>query len=169
LVRDAAQQAQPRVSSAFQKVSDLFDDLLAGNHIDPQRLGSVAKDAFQEFRAWQMGGGYTNYHPPMANESDIHDSDPAFAGSRDPRQRARYRPGFHQEEEVPIDDAAQLAAARAKARQVMGFGPRDLITKDILKARYRKLAKKHHPDLGGSPARMREINDANEILEKAIP
>lgn len=35
---------------------------------------------------------------------------------------------------------------------------------DDIKAAYRKLAKKYHPDLGGDPEKFKEINEANDIL-----
>lgn len=35
---------------------------------------------------------------------------------------------------------------------------------DDIKAAYRKLAKKHHPDLGGDPEKFKEISEANDIL-----
>jgi molecular chaperone DnaJ len=37
-------------------------------------------------------------------------------------------------------------------------------TADEIKSAYRKLAKKHHPDLGGDPEKFKEINQANDIL-----
>lgn len=77
---------------------------------------------------------------------------------------------------------AQEAEARARAseigraRRTLGFGARDQITPEILKARYRELARKWHPDrYVGDPAkqkaatsRMAEINAAMEILQKPV-
>lgn len=37
-------------------------------------------------------------------------------------------------------------------------------TADEIKSAYRKLAKKHHPDLGGDPEKFKEINEAHDIL-----
>ncbi len=166
---DAAQQAQPRVSTAFQQISDLFDDFLAGRPFDRQKVGDLAAHAINE-AAWRMGGSYTGYHPPIVDESQIHDTDPN--GYRDTRRaRPRPPPGYRWHDEEPSEtvDAAQLDLDRAKARATLGFGPRDVLTRDILKNRFRALAKKHHPDRGGSLERMKEISAANDILEKAIP
>lgn len=35
---------------------------------------------------------------------------------------------------------------------------------DDIKSAYRKLAKKHHPDLGGDPEKFKELNEAHDIL-----
>ena len=38
---------------------------------------------------------------------------------------------------------------------------------DWLRDRYRELASRHHPDHGGDPARMREVNQAYERIRNA--
>ena len=48
------------------------------------------------------------------------------------------------------------------ALEVLGL-PR-LITKEDIKKQYRYLAKKYHPDQGGDPKKMEEINSANSLL-----
>lgn len=63
---------------------------------------------------------------------------------------------------------AEERAARARARLVMGFEPDQEITADLLKARYRELAKRHHPDRGGSVAKMQELNVAMDVLTKSL-
>jgi curved DNA-binding protein CbpA len=40
---------------------------------------------------------------------------------------------------------------------------------DVIRAAYRILARKHHPDMGGAPARMAAINDAWAILGDQVP
>lgn len=161
---DAAQQAQPRMSTVMQNVSDLFDDFVAGRPIAHQKIGDVAAQAINEF-AWAMGGGFTNFSPPIADGAQaIRDHAERFYKQR--QQRAR--PSFF-EEEAPADpEAAQRAKDAARARQILGFGPGDKITRDVLKQRFRQLAKKHHPDIGGSPERMKEVTWANDVLEKAL-
>ena len=43
-----------------------------------------------------------------------------------------------------------------------------LITKADIKRQYRYIAKKHHPDLGGDPQEMEQINYAYRLLMKYI-
>lgn len=42
-------------------------------------------------------------------------------------------------------------------------------TLEELKAEFKKLAMKHHPDLGGSTEDMQEINNEYDILSKVLP
>lgn len=46
--------------------------------------------------------------------------------------------------------------------QILGCKPTDTIEK--IKAAYRKLTKKHHPDRGGNPEKFKEIQEAWEVL-----
>ena len=43
-----------------------------------------------------------------------------------------------------------------------------MITKQEIKAQYRHLAAKHHPDRGGSEKQMQRINDAYKLLMNYI-
>lgn len=49
-------------------------------------------------------------------------------------------------------------------RVVLGFTPGQKLTADEIKRRHRELARKHHPDRGGSVAKMQEINAAVDQL-----
>jgi hypothetical protein len=49
-------------------------------------------------------------------------------------------------------------------RSVLGFSPGERLTTDMVKKRYRELARQHHPDVGGSTAKMQEINIAADEL-----
>jgi hypothetical protein len=46
------------------------------------------------------------------------------------------------------------------------LGLKAWVTEDVVRARYRELAKQHHPDVGGDPAKFREIQAAFEAWEK---
>lgn len=56
------------------------------------------------------------------------------------------------------------AVARTAARKTFGWPVTKVFTADELKLRYRELAKKHHPDRGGSPQKMAQVNDAMDVL-----
>lgn len=66
------------------------------------------------------------------------------------------------------DPAEQAAAQRARdvswARRILGFKATIPLTKDEVKKRFRELARKHHPDVGGTDAKMADLNRAMEIL-----
>jgi curved DNA-binding protein CbpA len=47
----------------------------------------------------------------------------------------------------------------------LGFSPSEPITLELLQQRRRVLARKHHPDRGGSVAKMQTINAAADVLE----
>lgn len=49
-------------------------------------------------------------------------------------------------------------------RVVLGFAVGQKVTAEDIKKRHRELARKHHPDRGGSVARMQEINAAVDQL-----
>lgn len=49
-------------------------------------------------------------------------------------------------------------------RVVLGFAAGQKVTAAEVKARHRELARKHHPDRGGSVARMQEVNAAVDQL-----
>jgi hypothetical protein len=50
------------------------------------------------------------------------------------------------------------------ARSVMGFTDKETLTVEQVKDRKRVLAKRHHPDRGGSVEMMARINDAADVL-----
>lgn len=172
----AAEQAQPRYSTAFQQVSELFDDILQGRGVDKKKVGDMVGQAINDFaEQWGMGGGYTDYHPPLTDDANVDD---APGGPRGRQQRRAARGGFRPppgfrwppgwfNDEAPIDpELAELEAAAKQARVVLGFGPAEVLTPEILKTRFRALALKHHPDRGGSPDRMKSITAANDVLER---
>jgi len=53
-----------------------------------------------------------------------------------------------------------------RACQVLGLDPRTTAPAEARK-RYRQLARTHHPDVGGDPERMKEINAAWDLLRRA--
>ncbi len=55
-----------------------------------------------------------------------------------------------------------------RARKVLGLASSGTLTPEIVKAQHRKLARKHHPDLGGRTEDMQKINAAVEQLERDL-
>lgn len=53
-------------------------------------------------------------------------------------------------------------------RDVMAFDPSQTVTLALVTARYRDLCKQHHPDVGGSEAKMKELNWAMQEAEKEL-
>lgn len=67
---------------------------------------------------------------------------------------------------VPPRDPQAEAKAKAisAARRALGFSAKEPLTEELIRARRQQLARKHHPDRGGSVERMAQINDAVDIL-----
>lgn len=136
---------------AGEHLGGIIDDFFHGRPFDPAKVQS----AVNEF-AWSMGGGYTSYHP---------DLEPQQHSQFDPPPDFRPPPNWGQREEVPPPPPqGPTPQDLQNARRALGFGPADLLTEDTIKERRRQLARKHHPDRGGSTARMQAINDACDVL-----
>jgi hypothetical protein len=50
------------------------------------------------------------------------------------------------------------------ARVILGFRPDEKLTVEQVKKRHKELALKHHPDRGGDPAKMTNLNRARDAL-----
>lgn len=53
-------------------------------------------------------------------------------------------------------------------RTILGFSENDALTKSNVQARFRKLAKQHHPDVGGNCTKMAEISAAYKEAERYL-
>lgn len=77
---------------------------------------------------------------------------------------ADWRSAFKQR--MGLDEAlAAVKNSKKTPRGILGVG-RTAIWEEI-KSAYRKLARQHHPDLGGDAAEFRNIQAAYEVLEDA--
>lgn len=146
-----------------QAAVDVLEDLLAGEPVTRGRINEAISDLFG---AWSMGGNIAQgYYPDIDPGSARSDTPPNFR----PPSDFRPPPGWPFGGMPPIDPAiAELQEARRRARQVMGFAATEPLTKETLKARYRELMKKHHPDRGGTEEKTRLINAANDVLEAEL-
>lgn len=59
----------------------------------------------------------------------------------------------------------RLAMSVQEAKDALGFKTTDEPTKEQISKAYKNLALKHHPDRGGDPAKMVELNVAKDVLE----
>lgn len=82
------------------------------------------------------------------------------------QQEVRGRVSQVRERVIDPDMAKKIEHAKAcgRARAVMGFTAQEPLTVDIIKARHRELARKHHPDKGGDTVKMQRINGSADIL-----
>lgn len=156
------------LTSRPQGVTRLFDmlgDFLAGKRINGRDAIGVAREIYEDWQS-SMGGGY---RPPI-NEQDRTDH-----RQRDGQSAPNWPPGGQPGDGAgarrrwrPPDPDAVRAAAYARARKVMGFAPDDVLTVEEVNARRKRLARKHHPDLGGSTERMARINEAADLLLESL-
>lgn len=111
-----------------------------------------------------MLGGRT-FVPPQPPSRAPGSSPPPSSGAWDPvGQWWQEQQRRQQQQQRPRQDVDELAADRVAARRAFGWPPGKKLDGDELKTRYRELAKKNHPDRGGSPDRMAKINHAMDVL-----
>lgn len=138
-----------------QRVSDLVTDFLQGKRLTQDEVMGVVQDVAQ-----QWSGMAGEYRPPIdaRGRTDHHQYT---------RQDAPWtpRPGQGSRQAPPVDpQQEELRVARLRARKVLGFATNQRLTPDDVKQRKRELAKRNHPDQGGSTAKMATINDAADVL-----
>lgn len=66
---------------------------------------------------------------------------------------------------VFVTDEAKAVVDAASPFEILGVSPSAPM--EVITAAYRALAAKHHPDRGGDPQKMQEINIAYEAIQKA--
>jgi hypothetical protein len=140
-----------------QTAIDVLNDLLSGQRVSRDRVKDAVGDLFA---AWSMGGNIAQGYYPDISGQDAPTGDP-FRDFHREQGRQRRSPQFDPE-------LAELQEARRRARIVMGFAETEPITREQLRARYRDLVRKHHPDLGGSLEKMKLVNAANDVLEAEL-
>ena len=153
---DAAQEAgSPKTGG----IASVLSDLLTGGRVKRVHVDRALQEVL-------IGLGVVDEHGKFVPPANF--SPPAgwpFPGRSPPQQQARGRMPPRQPQQPPQIDELELQ--RRRARQTLGFGaePR---TAEMVKQRRRELAKQHHPDAGGSAASMARINDAADLLLKAV-
>jgi curved DNA-binding protein CbpA len=174
------QEAGPGLGT---QLGGLLDTFLSGHRPSPQQIDQVIAGVatrlagrpvsmaeIEEIRAGLSSAAHfspSSFGPSSRSSSG---SDTSWY------QRARDAAARAAQNRAPPDPAAQRAAYEQKlrlrkiteARSLLGFTPKEPITKEMLKARHRELAKKHHPDRGGSADMMAKINDAMDTLSDPV-
>lgn len=138
-------------------------DMFAGRKIDSNKVAQDLTEAI-----WESGGSFGEFRPDVGDvdwETMFQQARERVHAARGAYQQHRQQ-GSGQRQRPPSEDPEHVQRMRAvqAARATLGFGPRDAITKEILKARHRELAKRHHPDRGGSLERMKIINSAVDLI-----
>lgn len=143
---------------------DMIGDMLNGKPINNQDAMGIASDLFA---AWNgMGAAY---RPPIdAHGQTTHGRSAPFVpfgGWPGAGRPAGWWPGAGTPPPPRMDPQEQARReAVARARKTMGFTDAERLSEDAITDRRKRLARKHHPDLGGSLERMTIINDAADVL-----
>jgi hypothetical protein len=142
-MRDAGRPRPP-----LGGVTDLLDRLVNGRRVSRKvwegAIGDVAEILGQHTQQQQQQQQPGNRPPP--NWGWV----PEWARPKPP---------------APPDPAIE---ARQRARIVLGFSPTEQLSLEILTRRRRELARKHHPDRGGSVVKMQAVNAAADVLEAEL-
>lgn len=162
-VRAQQQRAGAAVASGAG-VTELLDRLLNRKRVSRAVLEDALSDVtafYEQYRAQQSAERPPNYVPPnTADERRARGGHAWWDGIADQVRRAQ---------QPPVDPrVAELKARRARARAALGLDQTSTITADQLRDLRRKLSRIHHPDRGGTAAKMAEINDAIDVLEQSL-
>lgn len=150
-----------------EKLGTLLDQVLAGQVPSPVDLEQMAADlvgrvigrtvTVEEVQQVRHG----NYQP-------LRDVAEQYRRARAQRAQGPRAPGpspFDPEQAAKIEFAKECGRARA----VLGFSKDDVLSEPVIKARHRELARKNHPDMGGSTEKMQRINWAADVLLHSLP
>lgn len=157
VMRDAGRPPQP-----LGGLADLVDRFVSGKRVTAKvwkgAMGDVAAilDQYQQQQGQpqpqqQASAGSGGFRPP-----------PGFT----PPPNWGWVPPWARPQPPPPPDP--LVLERKRARVVLGLTPTEALTLEILTKRRRELARKHHPDRGGSVAKMQSINAAADVLEAEL-
>ncbi len=156
--------ARAESKSPFAAVADIFDRFMNGGRLSESDLRNAynnVDDIIRGARAGDFSGLGSEYHPPS----------PPRAAQGHNHGHAHPPPGQHEpfnQAPPPPRDTEADHVALLRARKLLGFSQTEIVTAESLKARHRDLAKKHHPDRGGSLAKMQAINAAVDTVAASL-
>lgn len=90
------------------------------------------------------------YHSSANNQNRNHHEEYKASDYRENTERAF----------VPPSEGITLQ----KAYGIFGFQMSDALTEEVIKKKYKLLAKKHHPDMGGKPEDFQKLKEAHKLL-----
>lgn len=141
-------------------LGQVVGDFLRGKRITPDDIFRAAGEIF---------GGFPSVHP--AGGARVHPGDHQHRPAWDPRNwdpdwtaRQQQHQQQRQRQAQSFDPDLELQRELGAARMELGFQHREPLTVERVEKRRKELARKHHPDLGGSPERMVRINQAADLL-----
>jgi hypothetical protein len=134
-------------------IDSIIEEVFRTGGVSAATLQQMARDAMNTVA--QALGGFGGVAYPQMPRYQNGVPRPGQAPPRPPPRRA-----------PPPPDPDEVA--RQRARQVLGFTPREPLTEEVIKARRRDLALRHHPDRGGSVDAMSKVNDAADTLLAAV-
>lgn len=144
----------------YNPINAVVDDIKNGRSVNVGDVVAAAADLFSTMFAGRSpyaggassGAGPIPPRPPPPPNSGHRSAWDPFGAWQQQRQSSPPPP-------PPSDSMARTAA-----RKTFQWPATKVFTADELKARYRELAKKHHPDRGGSAQKMAQVNDAMDVL-----
>lgn len=141
-------------------IADVLGKLFTGKPVTSDDVSAAASAAARAVFGQPVG--IPMPQPPRVGTYPWIFSNPPGPAPYPPPPGARRPP----RQPPPPDREAErdAEASRAAARVVLGIGPRVKLTKAMLDKLRRDLARKHHPDRGGSTEKMKQINSAVDIL-----
>lgn len=143
-----------RPQRAGQRVVDLLTSVLRGKKVTDEQVFGGVEDFVDMFSRSSGDPAHDPIAAARARAADFLRR--TQGGSVHGGQHRRPPPP------PPRDDAVTKAE---RARLVLGFAPGEKVTAEQVKKRHRELARRHHPDRGGSVAKMQEVNAAvDQIL-----
>jgi hypothetical protein len=148
LLQDVAMREQQRPLKAVE----VLGDFLSGKRVTRDRVQEAAQELFGRYGAGGMAEGY--YPGGSGVQIDWSWLNPGVQQQQ--QQRAR--------QPTADEIAAQQVAARRQARVVLGYAVSQPVTEQEVQRRRRELARRYHPDRGGNPEKMVEVNAAADIL-----
>ncbi len=132
-------------------VRNLVDRVIHGKRVTPKMWEGALGD-LAAFAAGMAAQAQQQQHTPHAP--------PGHGQGTPPPRRPSWWP--------PRPPPDPRIEERRRARIVLGFPPQGAITLEVVQQRRRELARKHHPDRGGSVTKMQAVNAAADVLEAEL-